>query len=463
MSLFKPRTGITSIASGLVASINTFRRSGIVWAGFLGLFLSVAGCTESDILVGERLPVRSVLHTAYVTSENAPLGAAPLNLPKPSSSNLWSHRIGTERYRNPHPTLDNKFALQWSVKIGTGDGRKFRINADPVSAGGVVYTLDSAAQVTATSSDGIRLWANDLTPVKDKIGDAGGGGLAYHKDTLYVTSGYGTLSALDPKTGTVRWVQNLDAGAPGAPTIYEGVVYIMTGNGASIALESDSGRIRWQIDGIADVVGVDTGAAPALTRKFAIFALGSGEVFSVFRKGGLRFWSSIISGKRLGVAAATVNDITSDPVVVGNTVYVGTHAGRIAALDVASGKRLWTAKDGALGPVWPVAGSLFFVSDTNKLMRIRESDGRIFWSVDLPNFTQKNPRRSVRIVGHYGPVLAGGQLIVASDDGVLRVFDPVTGELQRRVSIPDGATSAPIFANGTMYIVSTKGELHSFR
>jgi outer membrane protein assembly factor BamB len=96
-------------------------------------------------------------------------------------------------------------------------------------------------------------------------------------------------------------------------------------------------------------------------------------------------------------------------------------------------------------------------------MRVRAKDGRVFWSVDLPDFTKKNPKKSVRIFGHYGPVLAGGQLIVASDDGLLRVFDPASGDLLRSAAVPGGATTAPIFAKGTMYVVSTIGALHAFR
>ena len=432
-------------------------------AFFFLSYLLLVGCDDVDAISGERLSVRSVLKTQGLSEPAAALGPKAIKLPKLSKSSNWTHRIGTPKYRVTHPALNPEFTLKWSAPIGQGDKRKNRISTEPVIADGRIFTLDSRSFVTATSVDGDTLWSYDLTPARDRSGDASGGGLAYGNDTLYVTSGYGTLTALTPQTGALRWAQNLESGGPSAPTVYDGVVYVVAGNGTSIALEADSGRVRWQVDGISAVTAVDAGAAPAVTDKFVIFALGTGEVFSTFRKGGLRFWSNIISGQRLGVAAATLNAITSDPVVVGQTVYIGTHSGRLAALDVTSGKRLWTLDDGALGPVWPVGGSLFFVSDTNKLMRVRAKDGRVFWSVDLPDFIKKNPKKSVRIFGHYGPVLAGEQLIVASDDGLLRVFDPASGDLLRSVAVPGGATTAPIFANGTMYVVSTKGVLHAFR
>ena len=424
----------------------------------------VPGCSDLEVLSGERQAVRSVLNDAGEVERQAPLGPTAIALPKTTRSASWSHRIGTPKYRTTHPALNPEFALQWSAPIGEGDSRRYRINTDPVAANGQIFTLDSQALVTATSSSGQTVWTFDLTPSRDAVGDAGGGGLAFGENKLFVTSGFGTLTALDPKTGVPLWVHDLNAGGTGTPAVYDGVVYVMAGDGTAVALEAQTGRIRWEVDAATNsAAGVDGGAAPAVTGKFVVFAMASGEIFSVFRKGGLRYWSNLMSGKRVGVAAATINDITSDPVVVGDTVYVGTHSGRLVALNISSGKRLWTLQEGALGPVWPVAGSIFFVSDKNKLMRVRAKDGRVVWSVDLPKFTKRNPKRSVRIFAHYGPVLAGGQLITASDDGILRAFDPVSGALLRSVPIPGGATTSPILVNGTMYIVSGKGELHAFR
>lgn len=64
---------------------------------------------------------------------------------------------------------------------------------------------------------------------------------------------------------------------------------------------------------------------------------------------------------------------------------------------------------------------------------------------------------------HYGPVLAGGRLLVASNDGVIRSFNPVDGTLIGTVDIPGGATTNPVIVGGVMYVVSTKGQLHAFR
>ena len=103
------------------------------------------------------------------------------------------------------------------------------------------------------------------------------------------------------------------------------------------------------------------------------------------------------------------------------------------------------------------------ITELNELVRLDASDGSRIWGVALPNFVKEKPLRQSRIVAHYGPVVAGGQVIVASNDGLLRTFDPTDGRLTGTVEIAGGATTAPVVAGGTLYVVSAKGQLHAYR
>ena len=205
------------------------------------------------------------------------------------------------------------------------------------------------------------------------------------------------------------------------------------------------------------------GPAPAVNDQLVVFSFGSGEMQAAFRKGGLRLWDAIISGQRRGLARSRISDITGDPVIVGTTLYAGTHSGRTVALDAGTGSRIWTAEEGPMSPVWVAGGSVFLVSDANELVRLDASDGSRIWGVKLPFFTKDRPKRQKTVFAHYGPVLAGGRLYVASNDGLIRAFDPRDGSLIGTAEIAGGATTSPVFANGTMYVVGTKGQLFAFR
>ncbi len=425
----------------------------------------LAACTEKEVILpGKREDIRSIL------TENAAEDAAPrtaairrLTLPRTRNNSSWTHRIGTPKYRPAHPALAAAPALAWSADIGVGDGKRNRITADPVVDQGRVFTLDAEALVTATSTAGATLWQTNLTPAQDQPGDASGGGLALGAGKLFVASGFGTLTAIDPASGKVLWQQKLGETGSGAPTVYGDLVYLTGGDDTAWALEVDTGRVRWQLSQAPDVNNVLGASAPAVNDKFVIFAYGDGALHGAFRKGGLRLWSSYVSGQRRFKSLAKIGDITGDPVVDGNTVYVGSHSGRLVALDINTGKRIWTATEGAISPVWPVGGSVFALTDQNELVRLNASDGSRIWGTKLPNFVKFQPRKAAEVYAHYGPVLAGGQLVVASNDGLLRFFDPVTGDLTRTVEVPGGATTAPVVAGGTLYVVGAKGQLFAFR
>ena len=442
---------------------------GTVKAVLIGAFAALAliGCAKKEpILPGERENIREVLQTEARRAQavETPVNRAlPLSLPPAEVNAEWRQRPGTPIGRVAHPALSDNPSLIWSADIGAGDGRRVRITTDPVVAGGRVFTLDAQSQVAAVSTSGHVLWTRNLTPALETTDNASGGGLAHGEGKLFAVTNFGVLSALDPNSGAVIWQQDLGAPTTTAPSVHDGLVYVVAGDEVAWAIETDTGRLRWQLSGTPDIHNVLGGPAPAITDKYVIFAFGAGEVQGAFRKGGLRLWEAQIAGERRGVASGRVRDITGDPVVVGDRVFVGSHAGRMVALSLGSGKRLWTANEGPLNPVWPAGDSLFLVSDRNELVRLSAEDGSRIWGQPLPLFTERKPKKQAGIVGHYGPVLAGGQLVVASADGKLRLFDPVSGRQIRNIDLPGGASSNPVVAGGTLYVVSKKGQLLAFR
>lgn len=435
----------------------------------LAAALLLTACDERQtFLPGPREDVSAVLQNPALGAPIQEAGprentARAIALGAQRTNANWAQAHGTPQFRTAHPALGRALQPVWSADIGDGDSRRYRITADPVVADGRIFTLDAGAQVTATSASGATLWTRDLTPASDKQGQSTGGGLAVEGDTVYASVGYGVLAALDVATGAERWTQDLEASGSGTPTIFGDLVYVTGGDDTGWALNKTDGRIEWQTGGSTSVNNVLGAPAPVVTDQLAVFAFGSGEVQAVFRRGGLARWTASVVGKRPGRALSSISDVTSPPVVSGTKMYVGNQSGRLSALSLGSGDAIWTANEGAVTPVWPAGDSVFVVSDLNELLRLDASDGSRIWSVPLANYVKSRPRRQAEIVTHHGPIVAGGQVILASNDGFLRSFDPVSGELTGTVEIDGGATTAPVVAGGVLYVVSRKGQLVAFR
>lgn len=422
-------------------------------------FALLVGCGETDVILpGERFDVRPQDQTVNQ--------ALPISLPAQQANADWTHRNGNAQHQITHPAFAAAPQQLFAVAVGEGDSLRARITADPVVAGGVIYTLDARATVTATAANGGTVWSRNLTPGSDNAKDASGGGIAVNAGRVFVTTGFGEVTVLDAASGGEIWTQDLDAPGASAPTVFGELAYIVGRDGTGWALDVETGRIQWQVSATPAVGVFGGGAGAAVNDTLAIFPFPSGEVVATFREGGLQRWSTVVSGARLGSASATISDIAGDPVIDGGRVYIGNFAGQIVALDISNGERIWTARDGAISPVWPAGNSIFAINDINELVRLSKDDGTAIWRVQLPGLVETSRgflRQSNEVAAHYGPVLAGGRLIVASSDGLIRQFDPTSGALMGSFEIPGGAASNPVVAGQTLYVVSKTGQLHAFR
>lgn len=448
------------------------RRGWIALAPAIGLLL-LAACGERElVLEGERFDTNVPLEASVaVEDQPAPqapvdgvVGASePITLPAAVANADWTHRAGNARHLMPHGALSANPQRVWSADIGIASSRRARISAAPVVADGRVFTMDALSGVTATATSGATLWSVDLSASFDRGGQQSGGGLAVAGGKLFVATGFGELVALNPASGEVLWRQRVDAPISGAPAAVDGAVFVVGRDGAAWALAADTGKVIWQAMGTASKLGVIGTSAPAVGERAVIFPSAGGEIMAVTRLGGLKVWSVSTAGERLGRAFAATFDVTSDPVVQGDVTYAGTSAGRTVAISSSSGERIWSSAEGAMGPVLPVGGSVFLVNDQARLVRLDAATGAVIWSVDMPYFENDKPKKRKGIFAHYGPVLAGGRLVVASSDGLLRFFSPTDGALLSTLDIPGGAAAQPAMAGGVIYVVGGTGQLHAFR
>ena len=430
---------------------------------YIGLTILAVGCSGKDTgLDGERkMPDGSV----FVDSKAQFLVKSPpaLDLPNVRSNTEWTHQGGNAQHYSGHVALSSDLTLQWATAIGQGDSRRSEISASPIIQGDRIFTLDSQSLVTALRLDGSVIWQRNVSEAYSDVNEAFGGGLAVQGNKLFVTTGFGTVLAMSVSSGEGYWEQDLASFGGASPTVFDDLLYVSARDGAAWAIETSTGRIKWQVVGQSVQSSYTGGPGAAVSDKYALFPFGSGDLVAAFRLGGQRSWSSILSGARLGRARGQVQDLTGQPVIEGSVVYLANSSGRMAAIDLDTGLRLWTANQGSQDDIFVVGSSLFAVSDENNLIRVSKADGKLVWSTPLPQSTQASMLRRGKTFVHHGPILSGGRLLLASSDALIRQFDPANGDLIKIIEMPSGAASAPIVVGGTLYVLSTNGNLLAFR
>ena len=431
--------------------------------GTLTVLALLAACAEREVILpGERLSPRDVALGADPQDAIAPQ-SVPIALAPARGNSEWGQRGGNAAHRAGHVALSPAPAPIWAANIGAGDSRKNRITAEPVVSGGRIFTLDAEATVTATATSGATLWQVDLTPSADRSGDASGGGLAVGEGLVFATTGFGELVALNPASGAVVWRQKFDAAVGGAPAVSDGRVYVVARDASAWALRATDGKVQWVLPGTPSAAGVAGVSAPAVDQRQVVFPFDSGQLIATAKDSGTGLWQAYVAGQRLGRAYATVSDLTGDPVIADGVVYAGTSAGRLVAINADTGQTVWSVPDGALSTVTVAGGSVFLVNDEDQLLRLSAATGEEIWRRDLPYFTKDREKRRKAIYAHYGPLLAGGRLVLASSDGLIRSFDPASGALVSTVELPGGAAARPAVAGGVLYVVTKDGRLRAFR
>lgn len=461
----------TRIPTGASLYVTGWARRRCAPVGALVLAATLlAACTERDIILpGKREPITAALLTndegeveevVVAVAENA---APDIRLPSQVANADAAQNRGTRAFRTDNPQLSTSLTPVWSVDIGEGDSRKHRIVADPVVSGGRVFTLDALTLVSAVSTSGALIWQRNVLPDGADENDATGGGLAVEGNVLYVASGFGSVTALDASTGATIWTQDLETAGAGAPTISGDLVYVVAGDMTGWALNKSDGRVQWQVAASASGSNVLGAPAPIMADDLTVFAFGSGEMQAVFRRGGLRRWDASVLGERKGRALAKIGDVTGQPIEANGIIYAGNQSGRLVAVNAGSGARVWSVNEGVIDRILPVGGSVFVISDRNELLRLSAQDGSRIWGVRLPNFVKDRPKRIAEVFANHGPILAGGRLIVASSDGLIRSFDPKSGALLGTTDIASGASTTPVVAGQTLYVVSRDGRLVAYR
>ncbi len=396
-------------------------------------------------LTGKRIAVMQ--EQTSIGSELAPADR-PIVLPSPRANDTWSQPGGDPNNVPGHLALGATLKTIWSADAGAGSSKSGKLTASPIVYDGKVFTLDAAGKVSAfAASGGSLVWKMSTVPATEKDHEGYGGGLAADGGRLYAATGYGTVVALDPKTGKQLWEKNVGVPVRSSPTAAGERLFLTTIEGQVYALNGADGTELWTFRGIADRAGLVGNASPAIEGDVVIVPYPSGDVVALKTSTGQAMWNESLARTRVTSSLAAMSD-AARPVIDGGTVFAVGHAGRMIATSARTGDRQWSLSiPGTQAP--QVAGDTVFVVDTQgQLIALTKRDGKTLWSTKL----QGGPLWS-------GPVLAGGKLWLVSSKGLLISVDATTGKPSGTLDLGQPVFIAPVVAGNRMFVLTDKARL----
>jgi outer membrane protein assembly factor BamB len=434
------------------------------------LALGLASCDIADTidsllpeapkppLPGKRV---SVLNLEQQVRPDPSIQEVDVRLPQPVVNRDWPEAGGYPSHAMYHLALGEQVHEAWSRSFGQGNSRAGQVLAAPVIENGRIFTMDAESVVTAfDAGNGRRLWKFDTQPKKANT-TTFGGGVAALGNRVYVATGYAELLALDAATGKELWRRAVPDPLHAAPTVADGRVFAVTVQNQLEVLAADDGRILWTHNGLPETAGLLGGSSPAVEGDIVVVAYSSGEVFALRVENGRPLWTDNLASARGLDALTQLADIRGRPVIDHGLVFAISHSGRMVAIDLRTGDRVWEQDIGGTYTPWVAGDYVYVLTNEYSVVCLTRREGKIKWVLDLPRY--ENQEKKKNPLDWSGPLLASDRLIVLASNGDAISISPYTGKPLGRIVFSDGSYVAPVLANQTLYIVTQGADLIAYR
>ena len=362
--------------------------------------------------VGTRIPV---LATESRIEVDPTLAGVPVAVPGPALNANWPQPGGNPSHSMGHVALPTALQQAWSVSIGSGSSNKARLAAEPVVADGRVYA----------------------------------------------TNGAGDAAALDAATGALVWLVKPGGPLRGAPTVANENVYAVSQDNQLYALNTANGETRWTGTGAFELAGVFGAAAPAFSQSTIVAGYSSGELTAYRYENGQVVWQDALARTGVSTIVGTISDIDADPVIDEGRVFAVGQGGRMVAVELITGQRVWELNIAGISTPWAAGEWVFVVTDRAQLLALSRASGRVRWISQLPGF--RDPEDEQGPIFWRGPVLAGNRLVLTSSSGHIAHVSPTDGTVVSMVSARAPISLPPVVANNTLYVLDDTGRLTAWR
>jgi len=323
------------------------------------------------------------------------------------------------------------------------------------------------------------------------------------RETVYIGSDSGYLFVLNRRTGTPRWYFLADAAVASKPAVEGDLLFFTTRRGVLYAVYQHQhqleGKEAWRFTSGAKSMRYYEGgwdyfvSSPVVAGELVIFGSGDNHIYALHRETGSPVW-------KYDTGAA----VRSTPALDNKTgtVFCGTLAGELYALDIKSGKVKWKFKTS--GNKYFPRGELLFEPLVYKntvyvgsrdacFYAVNAGDGTLRWKVGDPGGAWYTTAAAVGDTvfaassdGHYvqaldyaagkekwkfhtgdlifsTPLVHEGILYVGSHDGYVYAVDAGTGKLEWRYRVDDDVLGSPIIDEGMLVIGCDDGNLYGLR
>ncbi|MFP4154252.1 MAG: outer membrane protein assembly factor BamB [Halothiobacillaceae bacterium] len=343
--------------------------------------------------------------------------------------------------------IDAQFApvVEWSADVGAAQpSRLSRLIAERVEDR--IYTVDPDGRIQERDA---RTGALRHEVELDLDGESVVSGIAASEDLLVVGTSDGRVLAIEPGGSTPRWEATLTTAAAAPAVIAGGQVIVRAGDGRIFALDEADGRRVWVDGRKVPPLALQGQSRPLAGVDAVIVGHDNGLLVAHALDDGRVLWENQIALPRGRTDIDRMVDIDARPLFLDGIVYALAFQGNLAAIDVRSGRTLWSRELSGFDNFTGDAQALYITDAEGVIHAIDRRSGDKYWQQDALN------NRFLT-----GPVRIGAWLAVADFEGYVHFLSPETGALVARVRTKARDVVSPLVGDDkALYVLGRDGTL----
>ncbi len=334
----------------------------------------------------------------------------------------------------------------WSVGVGGGQGDGF-YRLQPVLAGDRIFAAGSDGTVVALNSEtGKRIWREDIDhEISGGVGVGGG--------MLLLGSSDGSVVALSDQDGSVLWTSQLQGEILAAPQTNGRVVVVQSYNGKLHGLDARDGSELWVYDSNLPVLTLRGTSTPVIVERFAIAAFGNGRVVALDLNTGAVRWEARVAIAQGRSEIDRIVDIDGNMLLAPPLLWAVSYQGRLAAIDVASGRKLRQEEVSSYVGLDQGFGNIYVAEETGTVIAFYRNSSGIRWEQGDLSFRQLSSPRAIK-----------GYVAVADFRGYVHFLSQVDGRIVGRTRTDgDGVRADMLARDDVLYVFGNSGQLTALR
>jgi outer membrane protein assembly factor BamB len=356
-----------------------------------------------------------------------------------------------DKDNTPTPTPLTRFTPEIKTKLSWYKSTNFGVGSDylkmvPAVTDKAIYTADKEGDITATNRiTGSTLWHSHLQASLSAGPGAGA-------DLIFVGSRLGKVYALHQTDGSLAWEAQVSSEVLTPPAASNGIVLIKAIDGQLTALDARNGHAMWHYLQTEPALILRSGSVPQFTRNDLVVGFANGNLAKLTLEDGSLLWQQVITIPQGSFAIQRMVDIDADPVVYNNRVYVATYHGKVAALDLTTGKVYWTHDISSFTGLTVDNQRVYVADATSHLWAFDADSGTVAW--------RQNQLENRNITG---PATIDGYLVVADQEGYLHWMNKQDGHFMARNRVTGfGILATPVVRDGSVYLLTRDGHLAAY-